>query len=122
MNMNSLAIASIIIDIIATIAAVVAAIVAIVGNRSTQKDMQKSLELQGRVINTIVYDKRMEVLSYYLKDIKNIDDVLEKLLPRNKNPMEISFRMLFSVELIKEYNDYMELSDDIRRAILGMSF
>jgi len=88
---------------IAALAAVAAAIIAVCGNKSTQKQLEKSMDLQNRAINAIMYDKRMGIKKYFEQDYKSTAAFIERVLS-GKDRMVESFRMLFSRPLIAEYD------------------
>lgn len=98
-----ISIAVLLVNSIAALAAVAAAIIAVCGNKSTQKQLENSMDLQNRAINAIMYDKRMGIKKYFEQDYKSTAAVIERILS-GKDRMVESFRMLFSRPLISEYD------------------
>ena len=102
---------------IAALAAVAAAIIAVCGNKSTQKQLEKSMDLQNRAINAIMYDKRMGIKKYFEQDYKSTAAFIERVLS-GKDRMVESFRMLFSRPLIAEYDAMLAFEqekDELRK-------
>ncbi len=96
-------IAVLLVNSIAAFAAIVAAIIAVRGNKSTQKQLENSMDLQNRAINAIMFDKRMKIQKYFEQDYKSTAAFIERVLS-GKDRMVESFRMLFSRPLIAEYD------------------
>ena len=102
-------------DIISVLSLIVAfgvAIVAICGNRQSQKQFRANMKAQERALNLSLFEKRMDILEYFGKKEFTIVDIVRLQGPSLDRRIE-SFRMLFSAQLVSEYERLYGISEQI---------